>query len=230
MHSSNSTSLKHTIPRSPALHPSSCSQPRHKGIGTVSLAPVSYCTWLRQPKTYSRLTFPLILLFLAPTCSGCRKCQAFSKPSSPGGSGCGAAKEAPRCACTVPWPWRGPWVASGACQAVQSLGSHRAPPIREREPQKKQPGCKRAVTPWPESLWGARGSHHPCKHQVSIPGCPASAMGDIHLANIHAAGSQEQHQNPPANTNQIIYLLASSFKRQGKKDVKNMINLTWPKQ
>lgn len=79
-------------------------------------------------------------------------------------------------------------------------------------------------------LRGAGRSHYPGKHQVSIPRCPASAVGDIHLVNIHTDGSWRENQNPPANTNQIIYLLASSFKRQGKKDVKNMINLIWPKQ
>lgn len=105
----------------------------------------------------------------------------------------------------------------------------RSPHQGERTPEKAA-WLLGGATPWPESLWGVGGSHHPCKHQVSIPGCLASAMGDIHLANIHAAGSQEQHQNPLANTNQIIYLLALSFKRQGKKDVKNMINLTQPKQ
>lgn len=81
-----------------------------------------------------------------------------------------------------------------------------------------------------KSLWGARGNHHPCKNQVSSTSYPASPWGKIHLAKIHTAGSQEQHENPPANINQVIYLLASGFKRQGKKDVKNMINLTWPKQ
>lgn len=58
-------------------------------------------------------------------------------------------------------------------------------------------------------------------HQV-----PSITMGKIHLAKIHTARSQEQHQNPPTNINQVIYLLASGFKRQEKKDVKNMINLT----
>lgn len=71
-----------------------CMQPHHEGIGTVSFTPTHYCTWLQQPKTYSRVTFPLILLSLAPTCRGCRKCQAFEL-SSQGGSGCTAAKEVP---------------------------------------------------------------------------------------------------------------------------------------
>lgn len=105
----------------------------------------------------------------------------------------------------------------------KSLRSHCSPPIRERHPEKP-------VAPWPERLWGTGGSDHPHKHQVSIPKYPASTVRDIRLANVHTARSQEQPQNPLANTNQIIYLLASSFKRQGKKDVKNMINLTWPKQ
>lgn len=120
-----------------------------------------------------------------------------------------AAKETPWYAGRVLRPWRGSQVAPGTCQAVQSLGSH--------------PGCKGAS--WAESLWQAAGSHQLCKHQVSILDCPASPTGNIHTAKI-----QEQHQNPLANAKQIIYLLASSSKRQGKKDVKNMINLTGPKQ
>lgn len=173
-------------------------QPHHEGIGTVSFTPIPFCTWPQQPKTYSRVTFPLILLSLAPTCRGCRKCQD-SELSSQGGS-------------LMSWQSaeakKGIPGAPGTCQ---SLGSH--------------PGCKGAVASWSDSLWEAEGNHQPCKHQVSILDCPASPTG-----NIHTAKSQEQHQNPLANTNKIMYLLASSSKRQGKKDVKNMINLTGPKQ
>lgn len=122
--SSNSICLKHTIPRSPAPHPPCCSQPCRKGIGMVSLAPVSYCTQLRQPKTYSRMTFPLILLSPALTCSSCRKCQAFSKPSCPRVSSCRAAQEASRCTHMVPWTQRESRLALGACHAAQSLWSH----------------------------------------------------------------------------------------------------------
>lgn len=61
----------------------SCCQLCHEGIEMVSLALVSYYTHLKQSKTHSRVIFPLILLSLAPMCSGFRKCQALSKLSSP---------------------------------------------------------------------------------------------------------------------------------------------------
>lgn len=90
-------------------------------------------------------------------------------------------------------------------------------PIMERESPEKQPGCKGTAAPWSESLWGAGGSHHPCKHQITTPGCPALAVEDIYLTNINAARSQEQHQHPTANTNQIIYLTRLKLQKARKE-------------
>lgn len=56
------------------------------GIETVSLDLASYCTQRGQPKTMSRVTFPLILLSPASTCGCCKNCQAPSRPSSFRGS------------------------------------------------------------------------------------------------------------------------------------------------
>lgn len=68
------------------------------------------------------MTFPLILLSLAPTCSGCRKCQDFGEPSS---REVAAAEQPRRHPNAFAWcHGHEPQVAPGACQAAQSLGSH----------------------------------------------------------------------------------------------------------
>lgn len=53
---------------------------------------------------------------------------------------------------------------------------------------------------------------------ATIPASTRSPpLGAQHLPYINAAGSQEQHQHPTANTNQIIYLTRLELQKARKE-------------
>lgn len=145
----------------------SCCQLYHEGIEMVSLALVSYCTHLKQSKTHSRVIFPLILLSLAPMCSGFRKCQALSKLSSPRSS---SYKDALMC-------WHSPmstqWNPIGTVSL--SLGSIHALMPELDSPSRKKPA------PWHKSSRKQISLQDPAPHPYGWE----SATRSSHVESIH---------------------------------------------
>lgn len=76
-HSSNPTSLKPSIPQPIQHRHQQTTTPRGDWDSIPRSSQLLY--QLKQPETYSRVTLPLILLSLAPVCSGCQKHQALGE-------------------------------------------------------------------------------------------------------------------------------------------------------